>query len=195
MQNLNPQVQFYFIKAQKWQESLYYLRWLVLDCGLTEEMKWGVPGYTFQNRNIVLIQVFKEYGALLFIKGALLADSHQILIRQTEKVQAARQIRFTDLTQLMEWEPVIRSYIAEAIAIEKSGLKVIFKKPSEEIVPEEWQKVLTQNPALKTAFTALTPGRQRAYLLYFAAPKQPKTRESRIQKYLPQILQGKGLSD
>jgi len=168
---------------------------IVLDCGLTEELKWGVPSYTYQKKNIVLIHVFKEYCALLFFKGALLTDTHGILIRQTENVQAARQIRFTDVREIDELETVVKATIYEAIEVEKSGLKVEMKKHTAFSIPEEFQRKLEELPALKTAFEALTPGRQRAYFLYFSQPKQSKTRESRIEKSIEQILNGKGLND
>jgi len=173
------------------------LRIIVLDCGLTEELKWGVPCYTFQKSNIVLIHVFKEYCALLFFKGALLNDAHSILIQQTENVQAARQIRFTNVREIVDPDVIsgLKAYIYEAIKVEKAGLKVGFKKVTEFIIPEEFQNKLDETPALKTAFDALTPGRQRAYMLHFSAPKQSKTRESRVEKCMLQILNGKGLND
>ncbi|MES2734424.1 MAG: YdeI family protein [Bacteroidota bacterium] len=192
---MNPKVDFYFSKTQKWQQELEHLRMLVLDCGLTEELKWGVPCYTFQKSNLVLIHVFKEYCALLFVKGALLNDANGILIQQTENTQAARQIRFTHVGEIVEMKPILKAYIYEAIEVEKAGLKVNFKKNTEFIIPEEFQQKLDEIPALKTAFDTLTPGRQRAYLLYFSAPKQAKTRESRVEKCMQQILQGKGLND
>lgn len=192
---MNPKVDFYFNKAEKWQKELELLRSLVLDCGLTEELKWGVPCYTFQKGNVLLLHVFKEYCAILFIKGALLRDTNGILVQQTENVQAGRQIRFTSLQQIIEQKPILRAYIFEAIEVEKAGLKVELKKPTELVYPEEFQRRLDEDPALKIAFEALTPGRQRAYNLYFSAPKQVKTRESRIEKYMPQILNGKGLTD
>ncbi|PIQ22150.1 MAG: hypothetical protein COW65_04825, partial [Cytophagales bacterium CG18_big_fil_WC_8_21_14_2_50_42_9] len=185
---MNPKVDFYFSKAQKWQEELAQLRTIILDCGLTEELKWGVPCYTLEESNIVLIHVFKEYCALLFFKGALLKDIHGILIRQTENVQAQRQIRFTHVQELLEMEPILKAYIYEAIEVEKVGLKVDLKKTTEFIMPEEFQNKLDEIPALKTAFDTLTPGRQRAYLLYFSAPKQSRTREARVEKCTPQIL-------
>jgi uncharacterized protein YdeI (YjbR/CyaY-like superfamily) len=195
MNSMNPKVDFYFNKAQKWQEEINKLRTMVLDCGLTEELKWGCPCYAFQKSNIVLIHVFKEYCALLFFKGALLNDANGILIQQTENVQAARQIRFTGILQIVEMGSVLQAYIFEAIEVEKAGLKVELKKTKEFIMPGEFQIKLNAIPALKAAFEALTPGRQRAYLLYFSAPKQSKTRESRVEKYIPQILDGKGLDD
>src|SRR5881392_3456974 len=192
---MNPKVDFYFNKAKKWQEELEKLRTIVLDCGLTEELKWGVPCYTFQKSNIVLIHAFKEYCALLFFKGALLNDADGILIQQTKNVQAARQIRFTNVREIDKIEPILKAYIKEAIEVEKAGLKVNYKKTSEFKIPEEFQKKLDEIPALKTAFEALTPGRQRGYILYFSAPKRSKTRESRIEKCMQQILDGKGLND
>jgi uncharacterized protein YdeI (YjbR/CyaY-like superfamily) len=192
---MNPKVDFYFSKARKWQEEIEQLRLIVLDCGLTEELKWGCPCYTFQKSNIVLIHVFKEYCALLFFKGALLNDTNGILIQQTENVQAARQIRFTNILEIVEMKAILKAYIFEAIEVEKSGLEVNFKKTAEFTIPGEFQNKLDAIPALKTAFEALTPGRQRAYMLHFSAPKQSKTRESRVEKYMPQILNGKGLND
>ena len=192
---MNPKVDGYLRKNKKWREELEKLRTIVLDCGLAEEVKWKVPCYTFQNSNIVLIHVFKEYCALLFIKGALLKDAKGILIQQTENTQAARQIRFNNVQEIVEMEPILKVYINEAIEVEKAGLEVDFKKTSEFNIPEEFQKKLDENPALKTAFESLTPGRQRAYILYFSAAKQSKTRESRVEKYMQQILDGKGLQD
>ncbi|MBA4462864.1 MAG: YdeI/OmpD-associated family protein [Nitrosopumilaceae archaeon] len=176
-------------------EELKQLRTILLDCGLTEELKWGVPCYTFQNSNIVLMSAFKEYCALGFFKGALLKDANGILDKPGENTQAARQIRFTNVREIVEMEPVLKAYIDEAIEVEKAGLKVDFKKTLEFEIPEEFQNKLDEIPALKTAFEALTPGRQRAYLLYFSQPKQSKTRESRVEKCMPQILDGKGLHD
>ncbi len=195
MNSTNPKVDFYFSKAEKWQKEIRKLRAIVLECGLTEELKWGCPCYTFDTRNIVLIHVFKEYCALLFFKGALLNNANGILIQQTENVQAARQIRFTNLQKIVEKEPTLKAYIYEAIEVEKAGLKVPLKKTPEFTMPKEFQKKLDKNAALKTAFTALTQGRQRAYLLHFSQPKLSKTREARIEKYIPQILNGKGLND
>jgi len=195
MNNMNPKVDFYFSKAKTWQKELEQLRKIVLDCGLTEELKWGCPCYTFQNTNLVLIHVFKEYCALLFFKGALLNDASGILIQQTENVQAARQIRFTNVQEIVKMKTILKAYIYEAIEVEKAGLKVKLKKTTEYSIPEEFQKKLDKVPALKTAFKALTPGRQRAYILYFSAPKQSKTRESRVEKSMQPILKGKGLND
>ncbi len=192
---MNPKVDFYFNKAKKWQQELEQLRIIVLDCGLTEELKWGVPCYTFQKSNIVLIHAFKEYCAFLFFKGVLLNDTHNILIQQTENVQAARQIRFANVGEIVKMEAILKTYIYEAIEVEKSGLEVDLKKTKEFVISEEFQKKLDENPALKTAFETLTPGRQRGYLLYFSAPKQSKTRESRVEKCMQQIMDGKGLDD
>ena len=192
---MNPKVDEYLSKVQKWQDEFYKLRTIVLDCGLTEELKWGNPCYTFQKSNIVLMHGFKEYCALLFFKGTLLKDTNGILIRQTENVQAARQIRFTSVREIVKLEPILKTYIYEAIEVEKAGLKVKFKKTSEFTIPEEFQKKLDENHDLKAAFAALTPGRQRAYLFYFSQPKQSKTRFSRIEKYIQKILNGKGLND
>lgn len=195
MNRMNPKVDFYFTKAKQWQEELKKLRTIILDCQLTEELKWGAPCYTLQNSNIVLIHVFKEYCALLVFKGALLKDAKGILIQQTKNVQAARQIRFTSVREIVQMESILKAYICEAIEVEKAGLKVNLKKTTEFIIPEEFQTKLDEIPALKTAFYALTPGRQRAYILYFSAPKQSKTRVSRVEKYIQQILDGKGLDD
>ena len=195
MNSTNPKVDFFFNKTGNWQEEFEKLRTIVLDCGLNEELKWGQPCYTLQKRNIVLIHGFKDYCAFLFFKGALLQDAHGILIQQTENVQAARQIRFTSVRQIVKLKPILKAYIHEAIEVEKAGLKVNFKKTKEFSVPAEFQTKLDELPALKTAFDALTPGRQRAYILYFSGPKQSKTRGSRVEKYLPQILIGKGLDD
>ena len=192
---MNPKVDFYFSKAKKWQEELEQLRMIVLDCQLTEELKWGVPCYRFHKSNIVLIHVFKEYCALLFFKGALLNDANGILIQQTKNVQAARQIRFTNVRVIVKMKPILKAYIHEAIEVEKAGLKVDLKKTAEYKIPEEFQNKLDGNPALKSAFKALTPGRQRGYILHFSAPKQSKTRESRVEKCMQQILNGKGLND
>lgn len=191
---MNPKVDWFFNKDTKWQKEYEKLRMIILDCGLTEELKWGCPCYTFQNSNIVLIHGFKEYCALLFHKGALLKDPDGILIQQTKNVQSARQIRFTSVQQIMEMEATLKAYIYEAIEVEKAGLKVNFKKDQEPI-PEEFQKALDENSDLKAAFERLTPGRQRGYLLHFAQPKQSKTRVSRIEKYYDYILEGKGLND
>ncbi|XHR94382.1 YdeI family protein [Mucilaginibacter sp. UC70_90] len=192
---MNPKVDFYFNKAGKWQEEVEQLRSVVLDCGLTEELKWGCPCYTFRESNIVLIHVFKEYCALLFFKGALLSDTHNILIQQTENVQAARQIRFTNAGEIAGQRSILKAYIYEAIEVEKAGLKVNLKQTEDFAVAQEFQQKLNTIPALKTAFEALTPGRQKAYLLHFSQPKQTSTREARVEKWMPQILNGKGLND
>jgi uncharacterized protein YdeI (YjbR/CyaY-like superfamily) len=192
---MNPKVNWFFTKAGKWQEEYKKLRMIVLNCGLTEELKWGQPCYTLEGSNIVLIHGFKEYCALLFHKGALLKDSKKILIRQTENVQSARQIRFKHVDEISDMEAILKSYIKEAIKIEKSGLKVELKETSAFKMPVEFKNMLESKPALKKAFTALTPGRQRGYLLYFSSAKQSKTREARIKKFIPQILKGKGLED
>ncbi|KQU13014.1 hypothetical protein ASG65_11735 [Bacillus sp. Leaf13] len=192
---MNPKVDEFLSKAKKWKEEYEKLRNIVLDCELTEEFKWMHPCYTFEKKNIVLIHGFKEYCALLFHKGALLQDTHGILIQQTENVQAARQIRFTNVQEIVEMETILKAYIYEAIEVEKAGLEVNFKKTTEFIIPEEFQNKFDEIPALKTAFEALTPGRQRAYIRYFSEPKQSKTRESRVEKCMQQILNGKGLND
>src|SRR6516164_9068626 len=195
MSRMNPKVDGFLRKAKKWKEEFEKLRKIVLDCGLTEELKWGQPCYTFQKSNIVVIHGFKEYCAFLFFKGALLKDADGILIQQTKNVQAARQIRFTNVREIVQMEPILKAYIHEAIEVEKAGLKVKFKKTSAFTIPEEFQSKLDALPALKTAFDAFTPGRQRGYLFYFSQPKQSKTRESRVEKCMPQILKGKGLND
>nr|WP_026260782.1 YdeI family protein [Spirosoma luteum] len=192
---MNPAVDFYFNKAETWQKELEQLRTIILDCPLTEELKWGVPCYTFQKSNVMLLHAFKNYCAVLFVKGALLHDADGILIAQTENTQASRQIRFTSVQEIVKLEPVLKRYIYEAIEVEKAGLKVEPRKTTEFTVPDEFKHKLADNPSLKSAFDALTPGRQRAYLLHFAAPKQAKTRESRIEKCMPQILNGKGIDD
>lgn len=192
---MDSTVDEFFSKSKKWQEEFKKLRKISLASGLTEEFKWGKPCYTFQKSNIFLIHGFKEYCALLFFKGALLKDTKGILISQTDNTQATRQIRFTNIREIVDMEPILKAYIHEAIEVEKAGLKVDFKKTKEYAIPDEFQKKLDSNPALKTAFEALTPGRQRAYILHFSAPKQSKTRESRIEKYMQQILDGKGLND
>jgi uncharacterized protein YdeI (YjbR/CyaY-like superfamily) len=201
---MNPKVDWFFSKETKWQKEYEKLRTIILDCGLTEELKWGCPCYTcptgssgraFGKSNIVLIHGFKEYCALLFFKGALLNDANGILIQQTENVQSARQIRFTNVREIVKMEPILKAYIYEAIEVEKAGLKVNLKKTTEFKIPEEFQKKLDKNAALKKAFAALTPGRQKAYIFYFSQAKQPKTREARVEKYMKQILNGKGLDD
>ena len=195
MNNMNSDVDWFFDKDTKWQKEYGKLRIIILDCGLTEELKWGCPCYTFEGSNVVLIHGFKEYCALLFFKGALLSDANNILIQQTENVQSARQIRFTNLKEIVKMEKILKAYIYEAIEVEKAGLQVKLKKTSDFKMPEEFQIKLNKNKALKKAFDALTPGRQRAYIFYFSQPKQSKTREARIEKYMQQILEGKGLDD
>jgi uncharacterized protein YdeI (YjbR/CyaY-like superfamily) len=193
--SMNPKVDFFFEKAKKWQQEFEKLRDIILDCGLTEELKWGQPCYTLQKSNIVLMHGFNDYCALLFMKGALLSDPDKILIQQTENVQSARQIRFTDARQIKTLEPVIKAYVYEAIEVEKAGLKVKLKKPEDFPVPEEFQQKLNKMPALKKAFYGLTPGRQKGYLFYFGSAKQSTTRKARVEKYLKQILSGKGMED
>jgi uncharacterized protein YdeI (YjbR/CyaY-like superfamily) len=192
---MNPKVDWYFSEAEKWQAEIKKLRTIILDCNLIEELKWGCPCYTFQKSNIVLIHVFKEYCAVLFFKGALLKDKKGILVQQTENVQAARQMRFASVKEITKLEKTLKAYIYEAIEAEEAGLKVNLKKTSDFKIPEEFQKRLDKSKKLKTAFEALTPGRQRGYLFYFSQAKQSKTREARIEKYMPQILEGKGLDD
>ena len=192
---MNPKVDFYFEKEGPWKEEIKRLRTIVLDCGLNEELKWGCPCYTFEKTNIVLIHVFKEYCALLFFKGSLLQDPEGILIQQTKNVQVPRQMRFTSAREIARMKSIIKAYIFEAIEVEKSGMKPKLKKTAEYNIPEEFQKKLDKTPALKSAFKALTPGRQRGYLLYFSAPKQSETRRSRVEKSVKQILDGKGLND
>lgn len=191
----NPAVDEFISKAKKWREEFEKLRTIVLSHPLTEELKWGVPCYTFENKNVVLIHGFKDYCAILFVKGSLLKDTNGMLIQQTENVQAGRQIRFTGIAEIDELTATISAYIDEAIAVEKAGLQVDFKKNTEYAIPEEFQKKLDETPALKAAFEALTPGRQRAYLLHFSEPKQSKTREARVEKAMPKILDGLGLND
>jgi uncharacterized protein YdeI (YjbR/CyaY-like superfamily) len=192
---MNSKVDFYFNKAKTWQEEIKTLRTIVLDCHLTEDLKWGCPCYTYEGKNIVLIHVFKEYCALLFFKGALLKDPENILIQQTENVQVPRQVRFTSLSGVNKMAKTLKEYIYRAVEIEESGVKVEMKKTKEYPVPGEFQKVLDKNRTLKKAFEALTPGRQRGYLLHFSSAKQSKTREARIEKYKQHILDGKGLDD
>ena len=192
---MNPKVDWFFAKDTKWQKEYEKLRMIILDCGLMEELKWGCPCYTFQNTNIVLIHGFKEYCALLFFKGSLLSDPNSILIQQTENVQSARQVRFTNVREIVKMDKVLKAYVYEAIEVEKAGLKVKLKKTPDFKIPEEFQKQLDKKPALKKAFDALTPGRQRAYIFYFAQAKQSKTREARVEKSMKQILNGKGLDD
>ena len=192
---MNPKVDWFFSKDTKWQKEYEKLRMIILDCGLIEELKWGCPCYTFENTNIVLIHGFKEYCALLFFKGALLSDPNGILIQQTKNVQSARQIRFTNVKEIGQMEKILKAYIYEAIELERAGLKVKLKKTADFKIPEEFQKKLNKNKALKTAFEKLTPGRQRAYIFYFSQARQSRTREERVEKYTKQILNGKGLND
>jgi uncharacterized protein YdeI (YjbR/CyaY-like superfamily) len=192
---MNPKVDWFFDKAAQWREEYEKLRMICLDCGLTEELKWGQPCYTLNNANIILIHGFKEYCALLLFKGALLNDPHGILVQQTENVQSPRQIRFTSAKEIVKLEPVLKTYIYNAIEIEKAGLKVELKTTKDFAVPEEFKTKLDGSPTLKAAFEALTPGRQRNYLFHFSKPKLAKTREERVEKAIPLILSGKGLDD
>jgi uncharacterized protein YdeI (YjbR/CyaY-like superfamily) len=192
---MNPKVDAYIGKANKWQKEMQKLRTIILECGLTEELKWGKPCYAYQKTNIVVIQGFKEYFALLFFKGFLLKDPHGILIKTGENTRVGRQIRFANVREIVELAPVVKAYIYEAIEVEKAGVKTSSKKTEEPKIPEELNNKFSKMPALKTAFHALTPGRQRAYIFYFSAPKQSKTRESRVEKYSKHILHGKGLND
>lgn len=195
MNGTNPKCDFFFNKDSQWQQEYGLLRDLILDCGLTEELKWGCPCYTHDKTNVVLIHGFKEYCAILFMKGVLLKDPKNILIQQTENVQSARQLRFTSAQQITKMKAIIKAYVHEAIQVEKAGLKVELKKTSEYAVPEEFQSKLNEDAALKRAFKALTPGRQRGYLYYFSQPKTVKGREGRIEKYIPHIMEGKGIDD
>ncbi len=195
MNGMNPRVDAFLSRAKKWRQEFEKLRAIILGCGLTEEVKWMHPCYTFENKNIVLIHGFKEYCALLFFKGALLNDAKGILIQQTQNVQSARQVRFTNVREIVKLQRTLREYVFEAVEVEKAGLKVKLKETSDFSIPEEFQNKLNKVPALKAAFDALTPGRQRAYLFYFSQAKQPRTRESRVEKYVPKILDGKGLND
>jgi uncharacterized protein YdeI (YjbR/CyaY-like superfamily) len=192
---MNPKVDWFFNKATDWQKEFAELRRIILECDLVEELKWGQPCYQFEKSNIVLMHGFKDYCALLFLKGALLKDRKGILVQQTENVQSARQIRFTSVAQIKKMERTLKAYVYEAIEVDEAGLKVDLKKTEEYKMPEEFEKKLKQNRALKTAFEKLTPGRQRGYLLYFSQAKQSSTRESRVEKSMPQILEGKGLND
>jgi uncharacterized protein YdeI (YjbR/CyaY-like superfamily) len=192
---MNPKVNWFFDKSTKWQEAYQELRELALSFDLTEELKWGCPCYTIGKSNIFLIHGFKDYCALLFMQGALLKDTKNILIQQTENVQSARQIRFANVEEILKNKSTIKSYIKEAIQLDKAGLKVELKKTTEFKMPDEFQLALNEMSELKTAFEALTPGRQRGYLLYFSSAKQSKTRNERVEKYIPKILDGKGLDD
>jgi uncharacterized protein YdeI (YjbR/CyaY-like superfamily) len=195
MNRKNPEVDAYLGQLEKWQDESRALRRIVLECQLTEEVKWGKPCYTFQNSNIVIIQGFKDYCALMFFKGSLLKDADGLLVKPGKSTQAGRQFRFTEVREIIEMEATLKAYIREAIEVEKAGLKVNLKQTSDYVVPEEFQTKLDENPSLKTAFDALTPGRQRAYLLYFSAAKRAETRKSRVEKHIPRILKGKGLND
>ena len=192
---MNPKVDVYLSKAKQWQKEVQKLRVILLDCQLTEEFKWGKPCYTFQEGNIVAILLLKAHCALLFFKGGLLKDANDLLIKPTENTEAGRQMRFTKVREIVERQAILKAYIGEAIAAEKAGLEVKIKKPAELKIPEEFQNKLAATPALKTAFAALTPGRQWSYIFYFSAPKQSKTRASRVEKCMQQILKGKGLAD
>ena len=195
MNTLNPKVDLFLDNTKKWQEEMKLLRSLILECNLDEDYKWMHPCYSYQGNNVVLIHGFKDYCALLFFKGVLLKDKKNVLIQQTENVQDRRQIRFTNLNEIVKLQATIKDYILEAIEVEKSGLQVEFKKTSEFNMPDEFQNLVLKNKKLKTAFEGLTPGRQKGYLLYFSSAKQSKTRVDRIEKYLPKILEGKGLDD
>lgn len=192
---MNPKIDASLRKAKKWQKEFEQLRRICLECKLAEELKWGLPCYTFQNKNIVIIQGFKEYCALLFFKGALLKDPKGILVTPGEHTQAGRQIRITNVREIVKLERVLSAYIHEAVEVEKAGLKVKLRKTADLEMPEEFQAKLDESPALKAAFYALTPGRQRAYLFYFSQPKQSKTRQSRVEKCRARILKGQGLND
>jgi uncharacterized protein YdeI (YjbR/CyaY-like superfamily) len=195
MSQMNPKFDEIIDRADKWQEEFHQLRTILLDFEMAEEIKWGWPCYTDQGSNIVLIHGFNDYCALLFFKGALLTDPKDVLVQQTENTQAARQLRFTEVDEIVEMEPIIKGYVTEAIEVERAGLEVEFRKTSEYEVPVEFQNKLDEIPALKAAFDGLTPGRQRGYLLYFSGAKQSKTRESRVERYIDHILDGKGLND
>jgi uncharacterized protein YdeI (YjbR/CyaY-like superfamily) len=193
--SMNPKADVYFSKAKNWQPEMKKLRTIILDCQLTEELKWAKPAYTLQKKNVVIIIAMKEHCALMFCKGALLKDAHGLLTKPGENTQAGRWIKFNSVRAIAEMEPILKAYIHEAIAAEKAGLDVTFKKITDFQIPEELQNKLDKSPAFRTAFDALTPGRQRGYLLYFSAAKQSKTRTSRVEKCTPQILKGKGLND
>lgn len=195
MNELNPKVDAFIGRADKWQAEYKLMRQIVMDCGLTEDLKWGVPCYTVNGKNVIIIHGFKEYCAFLFIKGALMQDLKGIFIQQTENVQSARHVRFTSVDEIEELTPTLKAYILEAVEVEKSDLKVEYKKTTEFPMAEEFKARLDKDPALQSAFNALTPGRQRAYLLFFSTPKQSQTRAARVDKSIPQILAGKGLND
>ncbi|MEN9443012.1 MAG: hypothetical protein RLZ33_3089 [Bacteroidota bacterium] len=192
---MNPAIDAYMEELTQWREEMKYMRKIVLECNLLEEQKWGQPCYCLGNKNIVLIHGFKDYCALLFMKGSLLSDTHNLLIQQTENVQAGRQIRFNSLHEIIELEPILKAYIFEAIEVEKAGVKVPMKKHEDFIVPEELTAKFAELPELKDAFYALTPGRQRAYILHFSGSKNATTRIARIDKYIPRIMKGKGITD
>jgi len=195
MSATNPKVDWYFDKAETWQEEIKLLRNIILDCNLTEELKWGVPAYTYKSNNIILIHTFKEYCAVLFPKGVLLKDDKSFLIQQTENVQSARQMRFTNKQEIVDLKDIIQQYTYEVCEVEDLGIKVEYKKTKDFAIPEEFKNKLDENQNLKTAFDSLTPGRQRAYLFYFSQAKQSKTRVARVEKYIEHILLGKGLDD
>ncbi len=192
---MNPKVDWFFNKDTKWKKEYQELRTIILDCGLIEELKWGCPCYTYEKNNIVLIHGFKDYCALLFFKGALLNDPNGILIQQTKNVQSARQIRFTDVKQIVNLAKTLKAYVYEAVEVERAGLKVKMKKTSDFKIPEEFQRKLDKIPLLKKSFYELTPGRQRAYIFHFSQARQSKTREARVEKYIKHILSGKGIDD
>ncbi|MES2388883.1 MAG: YdeI/OmpD-associated family protein [Bacteroidota bacterium] len=192
---MNPKIDDYLLKAERWQKELEALRNIILDCGLHEELKWAVPCYTFHGSNVVIIGELKDCAVLSFFKGALLQDAHGILVKPGENTQGARTAKFTSVKEITDLEPVIKAYIFEAIALEDIGLKVDFKEKAELVFPDELQNKFNELPAFKAAFNALSPGRQRAYNLYFSAPKQSKTRESRIEKYVEQIMEGRGFNE
>lgn len=195
MNPTNPKVDAYLNRSERWQAEMTALRALLLECPLTEDLKWGVPCYTLDGKNVVLIHAFKEYCALLFHKGALMKDPDGVLIQQTDNVQSARQIRFTSLDEIQRMQNLLKSYVHEAVEVEKAGLKIVHKTVAEFAVPEEFERALAADHAFKSAFEALTPGRQRAYLLHFSSAKQSATRQSRIEKCRPKIMAGKGLDD
>jgi len=192
---INPKVDTYISNAKKWQEETQALRMVLIDCGLSEDIKWGKPCYSFDESNIVIIQGFKDYFALLFFKGMLLKDANGVLVKMGENTNVGRQMRFADVKEIRKMKPIIKAYIQEAIELEKAGVRVTLKKTSEYTIPNELQNKLNEMPALQKAFDTLTPGRQKAYIFFFSQPKQSKTRESRIEKCIPQILEGKGLND
>ena len=195
MNRTNPKVDAYLSKAKNWREEMEKLRTIILDCGLDEELKWGKPCYSFEEKNVVIIQGFKAYLALLFFKGCLLKDTDGMLVKTGENTRVGRQIRFAKLQEIVKTKAIVKAYIHQAIEVEKAGLKVDPPEKTELVIPEEFQKKMDKNPALRAAFGALTPGRQKGYLIYFSAAKQSKTREARIEKCMQRILKGKGLND